>query len=279
MTQEPVGRESENRETAGRNAIDLFPKIRRARGFRVYDTGGNRYLDLFQDGGRAILGHRPDRVGIALKNTISKGLLSDYPSVYENRFSRALQGLLPGHAEFRWYRSHERAIIAASEHLGRPLRQSDIADPAGPAPEGAEAAYWRPFHVQAGAEVNLPILPFPESWAAAVIAFRNRPGNSVPPSDTVSAVTLAGMCRSVYDLIKYTGEQDGAMWERFSCSLFHRSGPYLTLKCGAERFRAVFEAYLAHGVLLSPYYPGPSILPGEFSEGEIQRVMQYGELE
>ena len=34
------------------------PVIRRARGYRLYGFDGRRCLDLFQDGGRAVLGHR-----------------------------------------------------------------------------------------------------------------------------------------------------------------------------------------------------------------------------
>jgi len=35
----------------------------------------------------------------------------------------------------------------------------------------------------------------------------------------------------------------------------------------------VFRAFLARGVLLSPFHPGPSILPGEASEGERRLVV------
>ena len=35
-----------------------IPPIRRARGYRLYDHRGRRYLDLWQNGGHSLLGHR-----------------------------------------------------------------------------------------------------------------------------------------------------------------------------------------------------------------------------
>jgi len=58
----------------------LLPVIRRARGYRLYGQDGRRYLDLWQGGGRALLGHRPARVTTVLKNVISTGLVTDLPS-------------------------------------------------------------------------------------------------------------------------------------------------------------------------------------------------------
>ena len=45
-----------------------IPRIRRARGYRLYDHHGRRYLDLWQNGGRSLLGHRPARQTTLLKD-------------------------------------------------------------------------------------------------------------------------------------------------------------------------------------------------------------------
>ena len=52
---------------AERALLDEVPRIRRARAFRLYDVTGRRFLDLWQAGGEAILGHRAARTGAALK--------------------------------------------------------------------------------------------------------------------------------------------------------------------------------------------------------------------
>ena len=52
--------------------VSDFPLIRRARGYHLYDTGGNRYLDMYLDNGRAFLGHSPVRTITSLKNALEK---------------------------------------------------------------------------------------------------------------------------------------------------------------------------------------------------------------
>ena len=49
--------------------IDLrkrVPIIRRAREYHLYSVTGKRYLDLWQNGGQALLGHRPGRLTTTL---------------------------------------------------------------------------------------------------------------------------------------------------------------------------------------------------------------------
>lgn len=266
-------------QTMSPNAFDLIPIIQRARGYRVYDIKGKRYLDLYQDGGHAILGHRPDRVGLALKNTISKGLLSDYPSVYTSRFVRALTSLLPGHSDFRWYCSTENALAAASQHVGRKLALSDVEDPVFSHSDQTPAAFWRPFLKPVNSQVTFPLLPLAKSWSPTVVAFRERPGDGVLSSDCISGAILSGMCRSVYDLIRYVGAAGETDWERFNSPAWDRKGPYLLPKCDVDRYGIIFERLLQNGIIISPFYPGPSILPGEYSPGEIKRLMQNSELE
>jgi len=78
-----------------------MPLIRRARGYRLYDHRGRRYLDLWQNGGRSLLGHRPAGQTTLLKNLLSKGLAADLPSPYTGRLERALAALLPTHGQAR----------------------------------------------------------------------------------------------------------------------------------------------------------------------------------
>ena len=48
-----------------------IPPVRRARDYHIYDESGRRYLDFYQDGGRAVLGHRPPNVAKTLKNVLA----------------------------------------------------------------------------------------------------------------------------------------------------------------------------------------------------------------
>ncbi|MDR1129249.1 MAG: hypothetical protein LBL20_08050, partial [Treponema sp.] len=75
----------------------LIPAISRARDFRLYTPDGRRLVDLWQYGGRAILGHTPPSVLREMKNTAERGLFAPLPGPQERRFLKALSALLPGY--------------------------------------------------------------------------------------------------------------------------------------------------------------------------------------
>jgi hypothetical protein len=50
---------------------------------------------------------------------------------------------------------------------------------------------------------------------------------------------------------------------------FERFGPYLYPRSGTEGYGALFEAALSAGALLSPDPELPSIVPGDFDDGEL----------
>ncbi len=108
----------------------FLPEVNRARDCRLYDRKGNRYLDLWRNGGRALLGHRPDRVYKELKNVLQKGIVAEYPSVYTSRLKKALRALIPGSWEIRIFASRDRALSVAKGLLyrngeGAPLQTGD----------------------------------------------------------------------------------------------------------------------------------------------------------
>ncbi|HAK45877.1 MAG TPA: hypothetical protein DCO79_08165, partial [Spirochaeta sp.] len=78
--------------TEPRNKI---PLIRRTRDYRLYDFKGGRYLDLFLDGGRALMGHKHGRAILMMKNSLEKGMAASYPGVWEGRLLKQLGLLYP----------------------------------------------------------------------------------------------------------------------------------------------------------------------------------------
>ncbi|MDR2784383.1 MAG: hypothetical protein LBB83_00550, partial [Treponema sp.] len=76
-------------ESAVLDRLRLIPAIRRARGFRLYTADGRRIVDLWQYGGRAVLGHTPPAVLREMKNTAERGLFVPFPGPQERRFLKA----------------------------------------------------------------------------------------------------------------------------------------------------------------------------------------------
>jgi hypothetical protein len=221
--------------------LRLLPAIRRARDFRLYAEGGRRFLDLWQYGGRAILGHTPPAVLRELKNTAERGLFAPFPGPLEGRFLKALTRLFPNRV-FRLY-AGEAALAQALTALGldlppldpaicplddaggeekppaepvypaiRPL--DDVEKPGKPPVKPARPVLWRPFlgeddplpfqEVPGETPGNPPvILPvLPLPWGPLVLVAA--PGawkNQPPPSDILPPAILAAAARALWDLI------------------------------------------------------------------------------
>lgn len=277
----------------GAELLRSLPAVRRARGFRLYTDGGRRLTDLWQAGGRAVLGHTPAGVLKELKNAASRGLFAPFPGCYEGRLAKALSRLFPGMA-IRLYSSEaslRRALTRAGYGDDAPFP-----DPAFPSFRPASApALWRPFlddrppakpapgdegnagpQPDAAARILVPVLPLPWAGVPCALAVDKTLEAAFPASgqDLVSPVVLAAAARSVWDLIAALPEWKGRRFPRIrkalARGLWRRRGIYLTLAdaAGEEAYAALFRRFLEAGFLPPPSPRYPLILPGELSPGE-----------
>ena len=255
-----------------------LPNIRRARGYRLYDHHGRRYLDLFQDNGHAITGHRPSKTILEIKNLLSRGQIAAYPSVHTDQALRALATLVPDAAAYRVFGSPEKALSVVSEYAGREVTFKDIVDPALAGRTSGLVAYWRPFvdMDEVDAAVLIPVLPVASPPAAVSLIFREQPHNGVSGSDICSPVSVVALKRSIYDLRAHMEACDRSQWDQFDAySLWTRRGPYLSLNVAESEFSGLHADLMANGLVISPRLPGPSIVPGEFSAGELACLGRY----
>jgi hypothetical protein len=255
--------------------LQEIPCIRRARGFRVYDLQGRRYLDLFRDG--ALLGHRSAGSITAMKSALSQGLAASLPSVWEKRLTAALARAFPRFPEVRLYSSPERAVEAVCRYLGGPMRQP-AHDPAlnGAPRAGLPVVFWRPLLPADadGARALLPLMPMRVAGAPAPACFAETPPPSVPRSDTIPGFILAAALRSFSAIISPSDGEAGPLANpRVEKALdaaagWGREGPYVKALFPEFEYPRVHAEFLRAGVLLCPGYPGPSVLPGDCSPGE-----------
>lgn len=259
-----------------------LPVVRRARGYHLYTVSGKRYLDLWQNGGASLFGHRPGRLTTVLKDTISRGLVADLPSVFQGRLLALLRQVFPDYPDFRVTGSVAEALQLASLFLGREVETGEVgagevADPLiGPATAGrAAVSLWRPLLPDPpSAEVLLPVLPFAVAGAPAVVCFRRRLPPEFPAQAPISGVLLAGLLRCLHDLERFTAPP----WIRSDllagCPGWRREQIYIVPEFDPESYERVFEAFLDAQVLLSPEAPRISILPGgEISRGELGKMI------
>lgn len=300
---------TDEREIARR--LRKLPPIRRARLWRLYgvNRGANRsrFLDLWMDGGRAILGAKGTGLGTAAKAAVDMGLLRPMPSAWERRLSSQLRLSYPEYAAARFFRTDERALAAvgavsvfdparrtAAAHGGADEKGADT-DAAAPRRAFAidvgrtsdlRVLVLRPFARYLGDQeaeafpIALPLLPCPRALSPSVLLFRDEKDASMIEGDTLPPVLLSAAHRALGELIRMRSWYDEKLWEKTDRRLgkyFERRGPYLYLRgAGAAGgavweggYEAAFDAALKAGVLLSPDPELPSIVPGDFDDGEL----------
>jgi hypothetical protein len=272
----------------------LVPPINRARDYRLYTSGGQRIIDLWQYGGRAVLGHNPPGVLRELKNSAERGLFAPLPHPRNKRLDQALSRLFPGRA-IRVY-TGECSLHQALASAGFPW--SAFPDPAF-APEtafdDASPALWRPFltvplfpgagtgdgaSIQAKllrCPVLIPFLPLPWPGAPCALVLKTELAGRFPPSDLISPPVLAAAARSVCALIAALPgrEKTPPFQKRISPNRnkWRIRGIYLYYQDNTERSHTfLFEHFLRRDFLLPPNRQDPVILPGLLSPGEAARL-------
>ncbi len=271
------------------NILRNLPPIVRSRDFHLYTASGRRFLDLFLNGGRAYYGHRPGRLSQKLKNVLSKGLLPELPSFYEGRVCRLARKVFPDSAAFRVFRSAEEGMRFCAAFFGSPqppaFPYDPAADPAcyagsdaggGPVPPAAESgpsecfsgfAVLRPdfYPEHRAGRVILPLLPLAAEFFPALFCFTASPPDDAPASALVSPVLLAGLAEGLR--LFYAGKDREAP-NYPPLPFWRRRGRYIIASCGKNCYKKVFSVFLENGILINPRYPGPSILPEYYSDGE-----------
>lgn len=262
-----------------RGRLRFLPPIRRARLWRLYAEDGRRFLDFWMDRGSAILGAKGTGIGTAAKAGIDTGLTRPFPSILEARLERSLSRRYPGFAAVRLYRNEERARKAAAPFLAAgaelpvvmPFAAHFSGTGAPPnAPDAAAPAVAMP-------RVALPRLPCPSLLSPAVLLFGEAEAAASATGDIIAPLSLASAHRSLVEFERFEKVYAEPLWKRCDCRLAHffdRRGPYLYLKAGSAeaRYQDSFAAALGAGVLLSPDPCFPSIIPGDFDDGELARL-------
>ena len=153
-----------------------------------------------------------------------------------------------------------------------------IEDPAHGGECNGICAFWRPFvdAARIKAPMLLPILPLPIPPAPAVVVFMERPSKTVQPSDICSPMSLIAIKRGIFDLIRFMRETDRHLWTEFDdFTIWHRYGPYLRLNIDRKDFSPLFHDLLEDGIVISPFFTKPSIVPAIFTPGELKHLHKY----
>lgn len=236
-------------------------KIKRARGHRLYTHTGEKILDLSMDGGRAVIGHRPNGLSLTLKNSIERGIYVDNGSEFEGRLKKDLSKRFPKHPYI--YLLEHRIFL---EHY---LKEA-VSDPLLGKKGSDRATVWRPFLETPEVEILEVLYPLPGLNTTSVIVSKTA---LELPSHKISPVLLSGILRSLYDFDMVMKNFSREKYEPFhNLKNVNIIPPYMTLNCSDELYTTLLERSEEVGVLLNPE-DKVVILPPDYSKGELNRVI------
>jgi len=270
-TIEMTANEKAGHSTSGDfSLLNTVPAVLRARGFHLYTQNGKRLIDLWLNGGAAILGHTPPNLLRELKNTASRGLYAPLPHFSQSRLLKSLSKIFPGR-NFRLYAAPPQELTklynSGVVKLWRPF-----VNPASP------------FAVEANASLLVPVLSGIQSWRdglplglCIVAAESENHLANLPAGDILPPLLLAVAARGVYDILAsplrakpdlprvakvMKTDSFNKRWKRLNIYLYPKE------KMENEKWGELFGRFLEAGFLLPPNPSQPLILPGELSDGE-----------
>lgn len=252
--------------------------VRRARGSFLYTASGTRLLDMYLEGGRAILGWRAGSCGSVFKNVLSRGVLGSYDTGHYAQMERAVCSLLGDN------KAKTRRVIAFTDKMAA-MRTAITLSPDG-------TMFWRPWggkgsEGQGNADAPCIVLvpPFPWGEPLYLLAAKvNLAGVNDVNSTRIPAPLAAAISRSVYDLkaaLKVRGEKDWSAHDKVLTRLWERHGPYLYPKAdavdneGAQhdgQYDAFVAACLDCGIVISPDCNVPSIVSPDIDKGVFKKL-------
>lgn len=252
---------------------EFLPPLRRARGYFLYTADGRRFLDLYQDGGRALLGHRPGGLLGVIKSTAAKGLIAGYPSVYEYRVEKALKVLFPQAVSVNVYRDNLELYRALSAAYGIHIEAIRAADPL--KGEQGDITLWRPFsQTEKGlSSVVIPVLPLPEGLIPGIAIVYDK-NMKLDKGASPSPLALSSTVKIIYELVHAESVLAEDSFTVFNSPLWDRKGVCLLFKMGKLNYRNFFVKSLEAGVLLPPESSIPGLIPLNFEAGHIKNFLK-----
>ncbi|MEL3913004.1 hypothetical protein [Treponema pedis] len=249
-----------------------YGNIKRTRGFYLYTEKNVRLLDMYLDGGRAILGRKNNKAALIIKQFTDKGLYSFLPTSADYNLQKALNALFPEHTEIGLYTCDREVLELMQEETGKKTYTENLWKPFLPSSESLKSRNC--FFVQP---------PFCTSIKIAV--FKKELSLKIPPSSFVSALEKAAIARSFFDLIKFidmpqkkttaSTEKQYNKAKELCGSFWKIENIYLFPKIKETEYECFFKAALDAHILISPNFNTPSIFPDIKTYSELISFLKF----
>ena len=231
-----------------------YGNVTRARGCFLYTQKGVRLTDLYQEGGRAILGWGGTSAFTMLKNTLNRGITGSFETGFRYRTVKAVCTLFNSERDVFFYSSYENALKAALLISKDGVNKYQ--------PWSTSSINWTECPVI----IFTPTLPWTQNlfMVASLTGLASEVRELLPREILVPSPLHAALARSIYDLRKALQERKESDWFIYDTVLtkyWERRGPYLFPKIPEEKYREFVLYCLERHIVISPEYNVPSIVP------------------
>lgn len=235
--------------------------VKRARGHRIYTQSNERILDLCMDFGRAVIGHRPNGLSLALKNTIDRGVYAPYCNKFEKRLVKDLNKRFPEYP-FVTLLSYEDKTRVISDSIIDPIISTE---------KKGKLGYWRPFVDAPDTDHLIILYPLPGLNQTTVMVSKEDPGIVC---DSISSVLLSGILRSLYDydmVLKKFKPEDYDLYRSIKNAVV--IPPYIVFSYNESEYKELCCSAMEEGVLLNTRSQ-INVLPPDYSDGENKKILK-----
>ncbi len=242
-----------------------FGSVKRARGCFLYTVKGIRLTDMYQEGGRAILGWGGSQSFTVFKNILSRGITGSYKTGMLVRLEKSISELLDSDRKILIYADKQKALKAALSLSSE------------------STFFWKPWNSEnvVWNSVDCVILEPPLPWTSTVflVAVKKeliqKSDLILPAVVSIPAPLLAAITRANYDMIKALQERQEKDWFLYDTILIQywiRKGPYLYPRISSEHYNDFMLHCLNCNLVISPDYEIPSIVPFGADKGVFNKL-------
>lgn len=247
-----------------------YGTVKRARGCFLYTSKNVRLVDLYQEGGRAILGWGGTPFTV-FKNILNRGVTGSFPSDFDYRLRKAVSSLLSSPRVVFVFSDKMQALRAAVSFSknGTSLWKPWLISASVASTDDNSAVAENDSFQSSDCVVIEPPLPWTQNIFllavnTEVLETHLAHGLELPSSAALPPPLSAAISRSIYNMIAELpkrSEKDWFIYDKIISKYWTRKGPYLFPKINPSKYGEFICHCLDCGIVISPDYNVPSVVP------------------